>query len=62
MINGVKMLAAFLILFVTLPIWFYLLYHILMAINANEGLFFLFWIYVPSQFLATAIARSTEES
>ena len=29
------------------PIWYYLLYQILVTINASELLMFLFWIYVP---------------
>lgn len=37
-----------------LPIWFYLLYQILVRINASELMFFLFWIYVP----ATVIVQS----
>lgn len=32
-------------LFVTTPIWFYLLYSILIAIEADRLVWFLFWIY-----------------
>ena len=32
---------------ITIPIWFYLLYEILVRINANELMWFLFWVYVP---------------
>ena len=40
----VKSLVALLI---TIPIWFYLLHSILVAINATDLQFFLFWVYVP---------------
>lgn len=43
-LETVKILVAFLI---TIPIWFYLLHSILVAINATDLQFFLFWVYVP---------------
>ena len=43
-LEAVKNLVAFLI---TIPIWFYLLHSILVAINATDLQFFLFWVYVP---------------
>ncbi len=43
-LETVKSLVALLI---TIPIWFYLLHSILVAINATELQFFLFWVYVP---------------
>ena len=41
------LVAGLLTIFIHLPIWFYLLYKILEAIDANELMWFLFWIYVP---------------
>lgn len=34
------------IVLVTLPIWLYLLYKILEAIQASELMWFLYWVYV----------------
>lgn len=42
-----KALVSLLSLLVVLPIWYYLLYQILVRVNASELMFFLFWIYVP---------------
>jgi len=44
-------------LFVTLPIWFYLLYQLLSAVGASELSWFLYWIYVPVTMLVTFIAK-----
>ncbi len=33
--------------FIRLPIWYYLLYMILKAIEADKLTWFLFWVYVP---------------
>ena len=53
-INGI--LAIF---FVT-PIWFYLMYQILVRVNATELMFFLFWIYVPVSIIVQIISKITE--
>jgi len=46
----VKALKAFVavgVLFISLPLWFYLLYKVLQAVNATDLMWFLFWVYVP---------------
>ncbi len=32
---------------VTIPIWLVLLYHILVAIDADRMLWLLYWVYIP---------------
>jgi ABC-type multidrug transport system permease subunit len=32
------------------PIWYYLLYKILQAVDASELMWFLYWIYLPTAF------------
>ena len=32
---------------VTQPIWYYLLYKILQAVEASDLMWFLFWVYLP---------------
>lgn len=45
--NRAKVISSLLMVLVTMPIWYYLLYQILVRVNASELMFFLFWIYVP---------------
>ena len=45
--SKLKILNGLLAVFVALPIWFYILYQILVAINASELTWFLYWAYVP---------------
>lgn len=40
-----------------MPIWYYLLYQILVRVQASELMFFLFWIYVPAGIIAQVLAR-----
>jgi len=42
-------------LFITIPIWYYLVYKILIAVNASELMMFLYWIYLPAGILCTII-------
>ena len=44
-------------LFINMPIWFYLLYTILKAIEASELTWFLFIIYIPVQILVMILAK-----
>jgi hypothetical protein len=54
---------AFIILGVCLvqPIWFYLLYQILLRVNASELMWFLYWAYVPLTFFAVIMSRLVEK-
>lgn len=45
---------------ITLPIWYYLLYQILVRVDASELMFFLFWVYVPLGTLVQAGAKLIE--
>lgn len=61
--KNMKFIAGILGLFVTLPIWLFLVYRILDAVHANELMWFLYWVYVPALFLVhilTKIAEKTE--
>ena len=44
-------------LMISTPIWFYLLYQILVRVNASELMFFLFWIYVPAGIFVAILAE-----
>lgn len=55
-----KLTAALLGYFVTMPIWYYLLYQILLRVNATELMFFLFWVYVPVTIFASLLIKIAE--
>jgi len=56
-----KIVSAILTLLIVMPIWYYLLYQILKAINASELLFFLCWVYIPSGILVLIIGKIVGE-
>lgn len=45
--NKAKVFAILLAMCISLPIWFYLLYKILEAVQASELMWFLYWVYLP---------------
>lgn len=57
-----KIICTLLWLFVSMPIWYFLQYQILVRVNATELMFFLFWVYLPVTVFATVIAKLAEES
>lgn len=48
-------------LFVEMPIWFYLVYQVLVRVNATELMFFLFWVYVPVCVIVYVIQKIAAE-
>ena len=58
-----KTFAAVATTLITLPIWFFLLYTMLAAINADRLTWFLFWIYVPLSIVVRVLSDiATSES
>lgn len=47
--------------FVVMPIWFYLLYQILVRVNASELMWFLYWVYLPAAILVAVVQKILEE-
>jgi hypothetical protein len=56
-----KAIRATMCLLVSLPIWFYLIYSILVAIDASELTWFLFWVYLPASALVSFISNLIDE-
>ena len=56
-----KLFAGIVAIFLTMPIWFYLLYKILEAVNASELMWFLYWLYLPASIILNLIIKVTEE-
>lgn len=55
-----KIISGILAVFVILPIWYYLLYKILIAINATELMWFLYWVYLPVGLLVSILQKMNE--
>jgi hypothetical protein len=51
---------ALIALLVTQPIWYYLLYQVLVRVEASDLMWFLYWVYVPVSILASVIAKFFE--
>lgn len=45
--DNARFIAGLVAVFLQLPIYFYLFYKILEAVNASELMWFLYWVYVP---------------
>lgn len=56
-----KAIVGLLSLFLTIPIWYYLLYKMLEKVGASELMWFLFWIYVPVNMLCAFLVRVFED-
>lgn len=56
-----KVAAILISLCVSLPIWFYLLYKILVLVSATELMWFLFWIYMPASIFINVLLKFAEE-
>jgi hypothetical protein len=61
-VNALKVICGLVIIFITLPIWFYLLYKILVIVNATDLMWFLYYIYVPFTIFASVLAKIVEKS
>lgn len=55
-----KVIATLLGICVTLPIWFYLMYHVLERVHATELMWFLFWVYMPFTMLISIVSKLVE--
>jgi hypothetical protein len=56
-----KIVQGLLAVFITLPLWFVLLYRLLDSTEANELTWFLYWVYVPVATLVNGIGRIFED-
>jgi hypothetical protein len=53
-------IAAVLSLLVVMPIWYYLLYQVLVRVNASEVMWLLFWVYLPVALITGIITKIVE--
>lgn len=59
-VKAAKWIIGILSIVVVAPIWYYLLYKILVAIQATELMWFLYWLYLPAALLSATIAKIVE--
>ena len=59
--NKSKFIAMLIGVLITGPIWYYLLYKILEAVNASELMWFLYWVYVPTAIILGIIAKLSDD-
>ncbi len=57
-----RVFSAVITIFMVMPIWFYLLYKILVAINASDLMWFLYIAYLPAVLIAMCISAILRES
>ncbi len=57
-----KTIMAILSVLIVAPIWFYLLYCILVRVEASELMWFLFWIYIPVAVMVAVMRELIKES
>jgi hypothetical protein len=60
-VSKTKLVRALLTLFVVLPIWFFLLYSVLVRVDASELMWFLFWVYMPVTVFARVLADLADD-
>ena len=57
-----KLISGLLAVTIQLPIWMYLLYKLLQAVNASELMWFLYWVYLPVGVVTLFLARFVEDN
>ena len=58
--KAARYIVAILSIFVVAPIWYYLLYKILVGVGATELMWFLYYIYLPVAILASTLSKLVE--
>lgn len=58
--KAIRVITGILSVFVVMPIWYYLLYQILVRVNATELMFFLYWVYLPVALTTSILIRIVE--
>lgn len=55
--NKAKAVTGLVSMFIAMPIWFYLLYKILEAVQASELMWFLYWVYLPTIIFTNLVVK-----
>ena len=57
-----KVARALIAFLIVAPIWYYLLYQILVRVEASELMWFLYWVYLPFALIIGALEKIIEVS
>lgn len=57
-----KTIAGLLSIFVVMPIWYYLIYKILISVGATELMWFLYWVYLPVGIFVSILTKVVEDT
>lgn len=58
--KGLKIAVGLVTMFVTIPIWYWLVYQILERVQATQLMWFLYWVYAPVGMFVGAVAKFIE--
>ena len=59
--SKMKVIKTIISVLLTTPLWFYLIYKILILVEATELMWFLFWIYIPASLIVITLSFLIEE-
>jgi hypothetical protein len=59
-VKAFKVFGAIIGMCVSMPLWYILVYKILATIHATDGMWTMYWIYLPAGILMTIILRICE--
>lgn len=59
--SKIKIITGVLSVCLTIPIWLYLFYKVMVMVQATELMWFLFWIYVPVVIVVSALKMVVED-
>lgn len=59
--KAAKAIGLALSLLVIAPIWYYLLYQVLVRVQASDVMWLLFWVYMPVGMICTLIQKLAED-
>lgn len=59
--SKLKIIVSLIALFIVLPIWYYLIYKVLVLVNATELMWFLFWVYLPFGIFVQTVTKFLED-
>lgn len=59
--KSMRIVAGLVVVFITIPIWYFILYTILSALHVDRLVWFLYWIYIPFGVFVSIVEKFTEK-
>jgi hypothetical protein len=54
--KGIKLAVGLLVIFIQMPMWWFIMYSVLKASGADRLLWFIFYCYIPLSFFSSTIS------